>query len=50
MEITDLSWNNHLTKRKNNPLLPKSIRGIVIGKSGCGKTCAKHTLGLGLNE
>lgn len=39
MDISDLSWNSHTTKRKNNPLLPKSIRGIVIGKSGCGKTC-----------
>ena len=25
-------------KRFNNPLLPKSIRGIIVGKSGCGKT------------
>lgn len=24
--------------RNNNPLLPKSIRGCIIGKSGCGKT------------
>ena len=22
----------------NNPLLPQSLRGLVIGKSGCGKT------------
>ena len=26
------------TKRFNNPLLPRSIRGIIVGKSGCGKT------------
>ena len=25
-------------KRFNNPVLPKSIRGIIVGKSGCGKT------------
>ena len=25
-------------KRENHPLLPRSIRGIIIGKSGCGKT------------
>ena len=38
MEIKDLSWNESITKRFNHPLLPKSIRGIIIGKSGCGKT------------
>ena len=38
MEIRDLSWNESITKRFNNPLLPKSIRGIIVGKSGCGKT------------
>ena len=38
MEITDLSWNTNKIKRNNHPLLPKSIRGILIGKSGCGKT------------
>ena len=38
MEIRDLSWNETTTKRFNNPLLPKSIRGIIVGKSGCGKT------------
>ena len=38
MEIKDLSWNEILAKRFNHPLLPKSIRGIIIGKSGCGKT------------
>ena len=30
--------------RFNNPLLPKSIRGIIIEKSGCGKTT--HLLNL----
>ena len=38
MEIKDLSWNETTTKRFNSPLLPKSIRGLIIGKSGCGKT------------
>ena len=38
MEIKDLSWNETTTKRFNNPLFPKSIRDIIIGKSGCGKT------------
>ena len=38
MEIRDLSWNETITKRFNNPLLPRSIRGIIVGKSGCGKT------------
>ena len=26
MEIKDLSWNESITKRFNNPLLPRSIR------------------------
>ena len=38
MEIRDLSWNETTTKRFNNPLLLKSIRGIIVGKSNCGKT------------
>lgn len=38
MEVKDLSWNEVVTKRFNHPLLPKSIRGILVGKSGCGKT------------
>ena len=37
MEIVDLSWNEVIRKRFNNPLLPKSIRGIIVGKSGCSK-------------
>ena len=36
MEIADLSWNEVKPKRFNNPLLPRSIRGIIVGKSGCG--------------
>ena len=38
MEIADLSWNDVISKRFNHPLLPRSIRGIIVGKSGCGKT------------
>ena len=38
MEIKDLSWNEVISKRFNNPFLPRSIRGIIVGKSGCGKT------------
>ena len=38
MEIKDLSWNENMNKRFNNPLLPRSIRGLIIGKPGCGKT------------
>ena len=37
MEIADLSWNEVTTKRFNQPPLPRSIRGIIVGKSGCGK-------------
>ena len=37
MEISDFSVlsSNH---RKNNPLLPNNIRGLIVGKSNCGKT------------
>lgn len=38
MDIKDLSWNDVLSKRYNISLLPRSIRGLIIGKSGCGKT------------
>ena len=49
MEITDLSWNEVISKRFNNPLLPRSIRGIIVGKSDCGKTTLllNHLLKLG---
>ena len=32
MEITDLSWNENLTNRFNNPLLPRSIKGFNCWK------------------
>ena len=38
MDVKDISWNDIITKRFNHSLLPKSIRGLIIGKSGCGKT------------
>ena len=38
MEVTNLAWNENQNKRCNHPLLPKGIRGLIIGKSGCGKT------------
>ena len=37
MEVKNLAWNENLSKRCNHPL-PKGIRGLIIGKSGCGKT------------
>lgn len=38
MDIRNISWHNSKNLRCNNPLLPKSIRSVVVGKSGCGKT------------
>ena len=38
MEIADISWNKVISKRFNSPLLLRSIRGIIVGKLGCGKT------------
>ena len=32
----NLTWNENLSKRCNRPLLPKGIRGLIIGKSVCG--------------
>ena len=34
----DFSWKTRMTKRVNSPLLPDNIRGLIIGKSNCGKT------------
>lgn len=36
--IIDLSVDTFSNNRNNNPLLPKSIRGCIVGKSGSGKT------------
>jgi len=38
MEIKNHSWNEHIATKNNHPLLPKSLRGLIVGKSGCGKT------------
>jgi len=38
MEVKNFSWNEHRANKKNHSLLPKSLRGLVVGKSGCGKT------------
>ena len=38
MEVKDLAWNENQSKCCNHPLLPKGIRRLIIGKSGCGKT------------
>ena len=38
MEIKNLSWNEHIANKNNHPLLTKSLRGLIVGKSGCGKT------------
>ena len=38
MDVKDLAWNETMSKRFNNLLFPRSIRGLIVGKSGCGKT------------
>lgn len=37
MDVKDRSWYTEFN-RQNNPLLPQNIRGVILGKSGCGKT------------
>lgn len=37
MEIKNISWDS-TTARSNHELIPKSARGLIVGKSGCGKT------------
>lgn len=32
------TWNTGKIMRNNNPLLPRNIRGLIVGKSNCGKT------------
>ena len=34
----DYSWRTTTSKRENSPLLPQNIRGLIVGKSNCGKT------------
>ena len=38
MEVKNIAWNESQSKRCNHPLLPIGIRGLIIVKSGCGKT------------
>ena len=39
MEISDtFIWKGNSSKRKHSFLLPKDIRGLIVGKSGYGKT------------
>ena len=37
MNVQDLSIKSS-SKRKNSPLLPSSVRGLIVGRSNCGKT------------
>jgi len=30
--------DEHIANKNIHPLLPKSLRGLIVGKSGCGKT------------
>ena len=32
------AWQSVEDCHENNPLLPRNLQGLVIGKSGCGKT------------
>jgi len=38
MDIKGLAWNETSSKRFNNALFPRSIRGLVVGQSASGKT------------
>ena len=38
MQVENLACNEYQSKRFNHPRLPKGVRGLIIGKSGCGKT------------
>jgi len=38
MDVKGLAWNETLSKRFNNYLFPRSIRGLIAGKSASGKT------------
>ena len=39
MNVSDsYTWNTGKILRNNNPLLPQNIRGLIVGKSNCGKT------------
>ena len=34
----NFTWKSRASKRENNKLLPNNIRGLIVGKSNCGKT------------
>ena len=40
MDVSNVyTWKKSAgSSRDNNPLLPRNIRGIIVGKSNCGKT------------
>ena len=38
IEVKNLAWNETISKRCNHPILSQGIIGLIIGKSGCGKT------------
>jgi len=38
MDIKNLSRNEHIANKNNHPLFPKSLQGLIVGKSDCGKT------------
>ena len=38
------AWRSAVNYRGNNSLLPQNLRGLVIGKSGCGKTAVIFNL------
>ena len=39
MNVSDAyTWKVRNVNRDNNPLFPSNIRGLIIGKSNCGKT------------
>ena len=40
MDVSNIyTWKKSAgSSRDNNPLLPRNIRGIIVGKSNCGKT------------
>ena len=37
MDVTNVSFQPS-SSRHNNPLFPSNIRGLIVGKSNCGKT------------
>ena len=44
MDIKDLAWNETQSKRFNNSLFPRSIRGLIVGKSNWKNNAALELL------